>query len=347
MDFTGTLLAIGRVFADAAIEIVPFFLLAILIGAWIEEYVSERTITRFLTGGRPATMLLASTTGAVIPLCTCGMVPLAVSLRRRGSDLKHTFAFLTAGASVSVPVLFLTWKVLGGAWGLARFVVSILFGLAVGYAAVLALRRVAARSAESPEVEHRHGGVRAHEVRDRLRRGESNQRGGGEGMGGATATRSGPAPESDDFEMSEIRGRSRLSSVLRRFRGQILEYGPWVLVSLAAAAVVDVLVPRHWIDVLYGERTGFGSLLAALSGIPFYFCSGAELPLVRELLSKGMGPGPAAAMLLSVPIVNILTFGVVSRWLGARGALTYLAICVVFAALLGELTGLAWAALPR
>jgi uncharacterized protein len=326
MDLSGALLSMWRVFADAAIEIVPFFLLAILIGAWIEEYVSERTITRFLTGGRPATMLLASTTGAVIPLCTCGMVPLAVSLRRRGSDLKHTFAFLTAGASVSVPVLILTWRVLGWPWALVRFGVSVLFGLAVGYSAVRALRSVAARSAESGAVQ-RHG--------DHLH-----------GPGGSTSMRPGPAPESEDFGLTELRGQSRFSSVLRRFKGQVVEYGPWVLVSLAVAAVVDVLVPRHWIHVLYGERTVAGSLIAALSGLPFYFCSGAELPLVRELLSKGMGTGAATAMLLSVPIVNILTFGVVSRWIGARGALVYLALCVVAAAVLGELTGLAWRALP-
>ncbi len=310
-----TFLAIARVFAGAALEIVPFFLLALAVGAWIEEYVSERTIARFLTGRRPGTMLLASATGAVIPLCTCGMVPLAVSLRRRGSDIKHTFAFLTAGASVSVPVLFLTWKLLGLRWALVRFLISILFGLAVGYAAIAVLRRVADRSAGLAP--------------------------GGGTRGPASATRPAPPPAPED-EVSEISGRSRLGSVIRRFRGQLWEYFPWVIVSLAVAAVVDVLVPRHWIHVLYGERTGAGSLLAALSGIPFYFCSGAELPLVRELLLKGMGPGPAASMLLSVPIVNILTFGVVSRWLGARGAVAYLALCVLFSAILGELTGLLW-----
>ena len=53
--------------------------------------------------------------------------------------------------------------------------------------------------------------------------------------------------------------------------------------------------------------------------------------------------GPViAAMLLSVPIVNLLTFGVVSRWIGTRGALVYLALCVVSSAILGEVTGLAW-----
>jgi len=311
MDLTTTLAAMWRVFADAAIEIVPFFLLAILVGAWIEEYVSERTIARFLTGHRPGTMLLASTTGAIIPLCTCGMVPLAVSLRRRGSDVKHTFAFLTAGASVSVPVLFLTWKVLGGPWALARLIVSVAFGLVVGYAAVWALRRESERSAG---------------------------REGGRSSAQTTQTSVDP----DDLMVDEIRGHSRFGSVVRRFRGQLIEYGPWVLVSLAVAAVVDVLVPRHWIDVLYGERTAVGSLLAAISGLPFYFCSGAELPLVRELLQKGMGPGPGTAMLLAVPIVNILTFGVVSRWIGARGAVVYLVLCVVLAAVLGEVTGFAW-----
>jgi uncharacterized membrane protein YraQ (UPF0718 family) len=300
MSLSGVLLAIGRVFTEASIEIVPFFFLAILVGAWIEEYVSERTIARFLTGRSPGTMLLASIMGAVIPLCTCGMVPLAVSLRRRGSDLKHTFAFLTAGAAVSLPVLFLTWKVLGGWWALARFLGSVAFGLAVGYGALRALRNIP-----------------------------------------RSASPSAPEPDTD---VREIRGRSRLASVIRRFRGQVGEYFPWVVVSLAVAAIVDVLVPRHWIHVLYGQRTGAGALLAALSGIPFYFCSGAELPLVRELLSKGMGAGPAAAMLLSVPIVNVLTFGVVSRWLGPRMAFAYLALCIFFATLLGVATGLIWGA---
>jgi uncharacterized membrane protein YraQ (UPF0718 family) len=82
-----------------------------------------------------------------------------------------------------------------------------------------------------------------------------------------------------------------------------------------------------------------GSLLASLSGIPFYFCSGAELPLVKELLAKGMGFGPAIAMMLAVPIVNIPTFGVVSKWLGPRAALAYLIMIVVFSTFLGAAAG--------
>ena len=128
----------------------------------------------------------------------------------------------------------------------------------------------------------------------------------------------------------------------RRFWGQMKEYFPWVVASLALAAVVDGLVPRHWIHVLYGQKMVAGSLLASLSGFPFYFCSGAELPLVRELLEKGMGRGPGIAMLLAVPIVNILTFGVVARWLGARGASAYLGFCVAASTVVGSVTGWLW-----
>jgi hypothetical protein len=298
MELTGAFLSIWRVFAEASLEIVPFFLLALVLGALIEEFIPERTITRFLTGSRPGTMLLASTTGALIPLCTCGMVPLAVSLRRRGSDLKHTFAFLTAGAAVSVPVLFLTWKVLGAEWAALRLATSVVFGLLVGYAAVWVLRKVSERS--------------------------------------------GVAPDPDLTSSTEIGPRPRLASAARRLRSQVKEYFPWVVVSLAIAAIVDVFVPRHWIHVLYGERTAAGALLASLTGLPFYFCSGAELPLVKELFAKGMGAGPGTAMLLAVPIVNILTFGVVARWLGPRGAFAYLALSAVSSTAIGEVTGWAW-----
>jgi uncharacterized membrane protein YraQ (UPF0718 family) len=140
----------------------------------------------------------------------------------------------------------------------------------------------------------------------------------------------------ESFQVTPI-GRSRLRAVWRRFLGQIREYAPWVLVSLVLAAIVDVLVPGHWIHILYGQRTTVGSLLASISGVPFYFCSGAELPLVKELLAKGMGFGPATAMMLAVPIVNIPTFGVVSKWLGSRAALAYLVLVALGSAALGTI----------
>jgi uncharacterized protein len=294
-----------RVLLDSARDIIPLFLLALFVGALIEEFVSERFIARFLTGRNPGTMALAALVGALIPLCTCGMVPLAVALRRRGGDLKHTFCFLTAGAAVSIPVLLLTWRILGLRWVLVRLLASMALGLLAGYASVVALRSAAARSAQSPsgraELAEMHGGAM--------------------------------------FDLTPIAGRSRLRAVWRCFLGQVREYAPWVLVSLVLAALVNVLVPGHWIDVLYGQRTTVGSLLASISGVPFYFCSGAELPLVRALLAKGMGFGPATAMMLAVPIVNLPTFGVVGKWLGPRSALVYMVMVVAGSTLLGILSG--------
>src|SRR3989442_11385416 len=294
MDPHATLGAFFRVFLDSAVDIVPLFLIALFLGALIEEFVSERFIARFLTGRNPGTMILSAVVGALIPLCTCGMVPLAVALRRRGGDLKHTFCFLTAGAAVSIPVLLLTWKLIGISWVGVRFLASVSLGLLVGYASVAVLRMAGARSSET------------------------------------LSGRNGIAEmEGEVFEVTPVAGRSRLRSVWRRFLGQVREYAPWVLVSLVLAGIVDVLVPGHWIHILYGQRTTVGSFLASVSGVPFYFCSGAELPLVKELLAKGMGFGPATAMMLAVPIVNIPTFGVVGKWLGPRAAFAYLAMCAL------------------
>src|SRR3989442_5055940 len=135
-----------RVFFDSAFDIVPLFLLALLIGALIEEFVSERFIARFLTGRSPATMILAAIVGALIPLCTCGMVPLAVALRRRGGDVKHVFCFLTSGAAVSIPLLLLTWRIIRLEWGGVRLLRSGLLRLMNRYASVVLLPSVGART---------------------------------------------------------------------------------------------------------------------------------------------------------------------------------------------------------
>jgi len=304
-----TVSSILHVLGESALDVVPLFLVALFVGALIEEFVSERFITRFMTGRNPGTMLLGSVVGALIPLCTCGMVPLAVALRRRGGDLKHIFCFLASGAAVSIPVLLLTWKLIGIEWMVVRLLASIALGLLIGYASLFALRGADPRPAP--------------------------------GDGGLSA-----ALEANDetFQLTPLSGRSRLGTVWRRFLGQIREYAPWVVVSLILAAVVDVLVPGHWIHILYGQRTTVGSLLASISGVPFYFCSGAELPLVKELLAKGMGFGPATAMMLAVPIVNIPTFGVVSKWLGPRASLVYLLLIVAGSTLLGSVVGRLWMA---
>src|SRR5262245_29077412 len=132
-----------QVLLDSAVGIIPLFLVALLVGALIEEFVSERFIARFLTGRNPGTMALAALVGALIPLCTCGMVPLAVALRRRGGDSKHIFCFLTSGAAVSIPVLLLTWKLIGFEWLVVRLLASITLGLLVGYVSLFALRDAA------------------------------------------------------------------------------------------------------------------------------------------------------------------------------------------------------------
>lgn len=239
MNPSASLATVGATFLDASIEIIPFFLLAIFLGALIEEFVSEKTIARFLTGTSPGTMVLASTVGAVIPLCTCGMVPLAVALRRRGSDLKHTFAFLTAGAAVSVPVLLLTWKVLGGWWAIVRFITSVIFGLVVGYASTRVLRGVAVRSTQA---------VAEPVVLTPI--------------GGKNVVLSGPSAVPTAMTAAQ---RSRPVKVVRRFWGQVKEFGPWVVVSLVLAAMVDGLVPRHWVHVLYGAAIGRSALSACVS----------------------------------------------------------------------------------
>ena len=138
----------------------------------------------------------------------------------------------------------------------------------------------------------------------------------------------GSAPKENSVEVSNTSGDR-----LRRFNDSFWEVidttGPWIVIGLSLAAVIEPMHTR-WIDLL---PTGFGQVeLFALLGIPVYVCASGATPLVAVLIYKGISPGAALAFLLTGPATNVTTFGILSqlhgRWvaLAFGGAITGLAV---------------------
>jgi uncharacterized membrane protein YraQ (UPF0718 family) len=114
-------------------EILPVFFIAILASSLIDKFVPDDFLARISSGKNLfITVLNASIIGALIPLCTCGMIPLTVKLHQKKLHWKALVAFLIAGNACSVPALILTANL---SWNLAliRFIASIVFGVFCAY----------------------------------------------------------------------------------------------------------------------------------------------------------------------------------------------------------------------
>ena len=108
-------------------EILPVFLIAIVASSLIDHYVSDETLQKLFGSSQGfGSVLMASFIGSLIPICTCGMIPLAIKLHEKGLKWPPLVAFLVAGNASSIPALILT-AILGWELTALRFVTSVIF----------------------------------------------------------------------------------------------------------------------------------------------------------------------------------------------------------------------------
>lgn len=114
-------------------EIFPVFLIAIIASSLIDQFISDEALKQVFDRTNDFVgVLIASLIGSLIPICTCGMIPLALKLHEKGLKWKSLVAFLVAGNASSIPALILTttmgWQI---TW--IRFIASVVFGILVTY----------------------------------------------------------------------------------------------------------------------------------------------------------------------------------------------------------------------
>jgi len=126
-----------------------------------------------------------------------------------------------------------------------------------------------------------------------------------------------PEPKTDD--RSSL--LSRLRSGLKFGFGEIVDHtGPWLLLGVAVASMVEPMLHGRWIAAL---PMGVDVILFALLGMPTYVCASGATPLVAVLIHKGVSPGAALAFLLTGPATNVTTFGILSRLHNRKIALAF------------------------
>ena len=98
----------------------PYVLLGFLIAGILHVFVNEATLTRHLSGNGWKSVVKAAAIGIPLPLCSCGVLPTAVSLRRQGASKAATTSFLIATPQTGVDSIAATYSLLGLPFALIR-----------------------------------------------------------------------------------------------------------------------------------------------------------------------------------------------------------------------------------
>ncbi len=117
-------------------EMSPYILLGFLIAGLLHAFVSRETFARHLSGRSLGTVVKAALIGVPLPLCSCGVLPTAIAMRRNGASRAASSAFLISTPQTGVDSIAATWSLLGPAFAIMRpiaaLVTAVFGGVAVG-----------------------------------------------------------------------------------------------------------------------------------------------------------------------------------------------------------------------
>ena len=105
---TGILLASWQLLVEAA----PFVLFGFLAAGLLKAFVPEDFVARHLGQSSFGSVIKASLFGVPLPLCSCGVIPAAVGLKKHGASNGASAAFLISTPETGVDSIAITYALL-------------------------------------------------------------------------------------------------------------------------------------------------------------------------------------------------------------------------------------------
>jgi hypothetical protein len=275
-------------------EMSPYILLGFLFAGMLHAYVRPDVLSRHFSGSGFSQSLKAALLGVPLPLCSCGVLPTAIALKRSGASTAATTSFLIATPQTGVDSIAATYSLLGPGFAILRPVAAFLTAVFGG----CLMGRLASHP-EAHEEDHHDEGCED------------------ECCGGAHVQ---PATWQGRFVEMLHYGFIRMVDSI----------GKWLVIGLVIAALITVWVPD---DLFVGlARYPLLAMLAVVViAVPMYICATGSIPIALSLMLKGLTPGVAFVLLMAGPAVNFASYTLLSRTLGRRPTLIYIAIIALSA----------------
>ncbi len=266
-------------------EMSPYVLLGFLIAGVMHAFISRATMSRHLSGSGTKAVLKAAMIGVPLPLCSCGVLPTAVAMRRAGASRAASASFLVATPQTGVDSIAATWSLLGPAFALLRPVAALLTAFGCG---------ITVGKNEQPDAQN-------------------------------PPSCSIPDSQATSDPTTHRTFIHKLKEALHYgFIDLVGSIGGWLVAGLIIAALITVYVPEDMLAAL-GDRPLLAMIAVVIIAVPMYVCATGSIPIAMSLMLKGLSPGTALVLLMAGPAANFASFTLITREMGRRTAFIYLA----------------------
>lgn len=292
-----------------------WMIFSFIVAGVLHEFLKPEKVQKTSIGSSKVRGVFWTTiSGMFIPICSCGTIPLGISMYYSGAYLGPTLAFMTSTPMINPIALVLAFGLLGKE-------VAVIY-LITGFVAPMIIGTVANKFAG----EELHIGLKQKKEAQAV------------------------TLETDEDSSEEMTPMIQLEFEEPTFWEKIKSGLHWSLTELSVtiskytvtgmliAGVLFNVVPQSFIQDYLGQP-GFVSLFGiTVVAALMYVCAVGHIPFIAALVASGAAPGVAITFLMAGAGTNIPELLTIMKTIGKRAMLMYFGMVVVISNVVGYVT---------
>ena len=279
-------------------EMSPYLLLGFFFAGVMHAFIPGMVYNRYLGGKGFKSVFYGALFGVPLPLCSCGVLPTAMSLRKQGASKGATASFLISTPETGVDSIIATYSVLGLPFAVIRPVAAFCNAIMGGWL----INKFGDKDEVVPV--------------------------------DASATTCCCHHKQEETHHEGFLGKMR-EALRFGFVEMIEDIGKWLVIGLVIAGLITVFVPDEFFALFRGN-TQLSMLLVLCIAIPMYICATGSIPIAVALMMKGLTPGAALVLLMAGPACNMASILVINKTLDRKSLVLYLVSIITMAILWGH-----------
>ncbi len=276
-------------FFTALIELsnaMAFYILFGLVFAGIlHELIPESIVTKHLGKESISSVIKSTIFGIPLPVCSCGVIPLATSIKKSGASKGATLSFLISTPITGVDSILATFGMFGWVFTIYRVITSMFIAMIAGILTNILDKEIITDEKESE-----------------------------------SCCCSSEASHTHDEQKPKF---SFIKAMKYAFVTLLSDIAKPLFWGLILGALITIAIPQNLSEILT-QHTWLSYLIAIAIAVPMYVCATASLPIAAALMLSGVSAGAAFVFLSAGPATNTVTIGVVKKMLGTKSLYIYL-----------------------
>lgn len=303
-----------------SLAMAPYILFGLLFAGILHELVPDSIVTKHLGKSNVSSVLKSTIFGIPLPVCSCGVIPLATSMKKSGASKGATLSFLISTPITGVDSILATYGIFGWIFTLYRAITSMIIAMVAGI-----LTNIFDKDEEIVAIKKPSFSAVAPQTSSSFSMNAAKEE---------SCNVSEVSCCSSDSQDDSEKKFSFVAAIKYAFGTLLGDIAKPLFWGLIIGALITVAIPDNLAELL-SENAWLAYFLVIIIAVPMYVCATASLPIAAGLMLSGVSAGAAFVFLSAGPATNTVTIAVVKKMLGTKSLIIYLGSITIGSILFG------------